>query len=62
MSYKSVNEVVTMLRDNGFKFKSQKGSHMKFVKGNCSVIVPNHGKKGIERGTYYNILRQAGLK
>ena len=29
MSYKSVKEVVTMLLDNGFILKSQKGSHMK---------------------------------
>jgi len=27
-----------------------------------TVVVPNHGSKGIEKGTYYSILRQAGLK
>ena len=26
------------------------------------VIVPNHNSKGVEKGTYYSILRQAGLK
>lgn len=26
------------------------------------VIVPNHGKKGVEKGTYFNIVKQAGLK
>ncbi|MBQ8530546.1 MAG: type II toxin-antitoxin system HicA family toxin [Parabacteroides sp.] len=62
MSYKSVKEVVTMLQENGFIFKSQKGSHMKFEKDGNTVVVPAHGKKGIEKGTYYNILRQAGLK
>ncbi len=62
MSYKSVKDVVAMLQDNGFEFRSQKGSHMKFVKGKMTVVVPDHGKKGIEKGTYYNILRQAGLK
>ena len=30
MSYKSVKDVVTMLQENGFVLKSQKGSHMKF--------------------------------
>ena len=50
MSYKSVKEVVTMLLDNGFILKSQ------------TVVVPNHGKKGVEKGTYYSIMRQAGLK
>ena len=32
MSYKSVKDVVTMLLENGFVLKSQKGSHMKFEK------------------------------
>jgi K+-sensing histidine kinase KdpD len=26
------------------------------------VIVPDHNSKGVEKGTYYSILRQAGLK
>ena len=34
----------------------------KTVKDGITVIVPNHGSKGIEKGTFYNILRQAGLK
>lgn len=29
MSYKSVKDVVTMLQENGFELKSQKGSHLK---------------------------------
>lgn len=62
MSYKSIKDVVTMLQENGFVFKSQKGSHMKFEKDGNTVVVPNHGKKGVEKGTYYNIMRQAGLK
>lgn len=51
-----------MLQDNGFVLKSQKGSHIKFEKDGKTVVVPDHGKKGIEKGTYYSILRQAGLK
>lgn len=62
MSYKSVAEVIKLLQTSGFVQVSQKGSHIKFVKGDKIAIVPNHGKKGIEKGTYYNILRQAGLK
>ena len=54
MSYKSVKDVVTMLLENGFVLKSQKGSMI--------VIVPDHNSKGVEKGTYYSILRQAGLK
>ncbi len=62
MSYKSVSDVIKELKENGFVLKSQKGSHMKFEKDGNTVIVPNHGKKGIEKGTYYSIMRQAGLK
>lgn len=62
MSYKSVRDVVAMLQENGFILKSQKGSHMKFEKDGKTVVVPNHGSKGVEKGTYYNIMRQAGLK
>lgn len=62
MSYKSVKDVVAMLQENGFTLKSQKGSHMKFEKDGRTVVVPNHGSKGVEKGTYYNIMRQAGLK
>lgn len=51
-----------MLTENGFRFVRQKGSHMVYTDGEHVVVVPAHGKKGIEKGTYYNILRQAGLK
>jgi len=62
MSYKSVKDVVAMLQQNGFMLKAQRGSHMKFERDGVTVVVPNHGSKGIEKGTYYSILRQAGLK
>ena len=62
MSYKSVKDVVTMLLENGFVLKSQKGSHMKFEKDGMIVIVPEDNSEGGEKGTYYSILRQAGLK
>lgn len=62
MSYKTVKDIVTLLQDNGFILKGPRGSHMKFEKNGITVIVPNHGKKGIEKGTYFSILRQAGLK
>ncbi|RRD73757.1 type II toxin-antitoxin system HicA family toxin [Tannerella forsythia] len=62
MSYKTVKEVINLLKENGFVVKTKKGSHIKFEKGGKIVIVPDHGSKGVEKGTYYNILRQAGLK
>ena len=62
MSYKSVKIVIDLLKKNGFVFKSQKGSHIKFEKDGRIVVVPNHGSKGVEKGTYYNILKQAGIE
>lgn len=62
MSYKTVKDVISLLVANGFTLKSRKGSHMKFEKDGKTVVVPDHGSKGVEKGTYYNILRQAGLK
>ncbi len=62
MSYKSVKFVTDLLKKNGFVFKSQKGSHIKYEKDGKIVIVPNHGSKGIEKGTYHNILVQAGIE
>lgn len=62
MSYKSVKFVIDLLKKNGFVFKSQKGSHIKFEKDGRIVVVSNHGSKGVEKGTYYNILKQAGIE
>ncbi len=62
MSYKSVKFVIDLLKKNGFVFRSQKGSHIKFEKDGRIVVVPNHGSKGVEKGTYYNILKQAGIE
>ena len=57
MSYKSVKEVVTLLVKYDFKQVRQTGSHMVFTNGKRVVVVPNH-RGGIEKGTYYSILRQ----
>ena len=62
MSYKSVKYVTDLLKKNGFVMKSQKGSHVKFEKEGRIVVIPNHGSKGIEKGTYYSILKQAGIE
>lgn len=62
MSYKKVRDVISELENNDFHFVRQKGSHMVYSNGTRVVIVPDHGAKGIEKGTYHSILRQAGLK
>ena len=52
--------VVSVLLTNGFTLVSQKGSHLKFVNGNRTVIVPA-GRKEIPMGTLKSIARQSGL-
>ena len=49
-----------MLEQQGFVKKSQKGNHVKFVKGHSTVIVP-HPKPVTPRGTLLSIVRQSGL-
>lgn len=57
----SSREIIAVLEQNGFIFKSQKGSHCKYIKGDRVVIVP-HPKKEIPAGTFFSIIRQSGLK
>ena len=39
-----------------------RGQNIKKLPYGKVVIIPNHHSKGVEKGTYYSILRQAGLK
>lgn len=41
----TVLEAKKTLSNNGFIIKSQKGSHVKFVKGNKTIIITCHGTK-----------------
>ncbi len=55
--------VLNVLKNKGFFFISQTGSHAKYRKlGNpiLTVIVPIHGKE-IRYGTFISILRQSKL-
>jgi predicted RNA binding protein YcfA (HicA-like mRNA interferase family) len=56
----SSKEIIAILERQGFVKKSQKGSHIKFVCGSRTVIVP-HPKPTIPRGTFLSIVRQSGL-
>lgn len=51
--------VIKALEKNGFTFVSQKGSHMKYVKGNRVVIIPNHSE--VAKGTLKSILNMADI-
>ena len=59
----SLRLILKILKDSGFYFVSQTGSHAKYRKNEnpvLTVIVPIHGKE-IQHGTFKSILRQANL-
>jgi len=56
------SEIVKILGRFGFVFKSQKGSHAKYVRVSSpkrTVIIPMHDE--VAKGTLQNILEQADL-
>jgi len=55
--------LLRVLKNKGFFFVCQKGSHAKYKNSgrpNLTVIVPIHGKE-IPHGTFRSILRQTNL-
>ena len=52
-------KIISALQKIGFRFVSQKGSHMKYTDGIRVVIIPNHDT--IARGTLKSILGQVGV-
>ncbi|MBI4385420.1 type II toxin-antitoxin system HicA family toxin [Candidatus Parcubacteria bacterium] len=60
----SSRHIVSVLRENGFLFVSQRGSHMKFRRSGLPrlvVIVPAR-RREIPFGTFKSILRQSQLQ
>ncbi|MFH1119627.1 MAG: type II toxin-antitoxin system HicA family toxin [Bacteroidota bacterium] len=57
----SSEKVIRVLEDHDFIFKSQKGSHRKYVNGSQIVIVPAQ-KREIPLGTLKSISRQSGIE
>ena len=56
------NDVIRVLRRNGFAKVGQKGSHQKWRHPNGQqVIVPDHGNKQIPIGTLKSIIEGAKL-
>ncbi len=59
-----VRDVLKLIRDDGWVQVAQKGSHRQFkhpVKIG-RVTVAGHSSQEMAKGTYGNILKQAGLK
>ena len=53
-------EITAALEKFGFRFVSQKGSHMKYFNGVRTTIVPNHDE--VAKGTLKSILELAGIE
>lgn len=56
----SPDDVIRTLKKFGFEYKSQKGSHMKYVNNDKIVIIPNHSE--IAKGTLKSILSMAKIE
>lgn len=57
------NQVVAMLRQDGFEYLRTRGSHHHYkhpARGRVVVPRPSRGNKELARGTLRNIYRQAG--
>ena len=59
----SPNHLIKFLEENGFIFKRSKGSHQLYYNpvSNKTVIVPVHGEKDMKKGTFFAVIKQAGL-
>ena len=60
---RTAKRLIEILEENGFFLKRTKGSHHLFYnrENNRTVIVPVHGNKDLPKGTFFGILKQAGI-
>ena len=56
----SPKEIIKVLEEHGFRYTSQKGSHIKYVKDGLVVIIPNHSE--VAKGTLKSILTMAHIE
>ncbi|WP_448529853.1 type II toxin-antitoxin system HicA family toxin [Raineya sp.] len=56
--------LIEVLERNGFVFRRSKGSHHIYYNAqtNRTVVVPIHGNKDLKKGTFFSILKQAGIE
>lgn len=62
MNYSAKNLIAILVR-RGYYFKRANGSHQLYYnpKTGKTVIVPIHGNKDLAKGTFFAILKQAGI-
>lgn len=56
-------QVEALLKKNGFRLVSRRGSHFKWANSMTgrTAIVPHHGSRTIHQGTLISIFKQAGF-
>lgn len=57
----TIKKLTKVLEKNGWKVKSQKGSHIKYEKDGKTCPIPNHSGD-IPAGTLASIVRITGIK
>lgn len=59
----SPKHLIKVLEQKGFYFKRSKGSHHIYYNAvtNKTVAVPIHGNKDMPKGTFFGVLKQAGI-
>lgn len=58
MKQTTVKEAINLLIENGFTFKSQKGSHIKYAKGSfsCNLVMHKSTKETLSPGVMKTML------
>jgi predicted RNA binding protein YcfA (HicA-like mRNA interferase family) len=60
----SPNYLIKLLERNGFQYKRTSGSHQVYFNSQThkTAIVPVHGNRDLKKGTFFAILKQAGIE
>lgn len=60
----SAKNLIRLLESKGYLFKRSSGSHHIYYNPltNSTITVPLHGNKDLAKGTFYTILKQAGIE
>lgn len=60
----SPKHLIKILENSGFTFKRSKGSHQLYYNPvtNKTAIVPVHHGRDLKKGTFFAILKQAGIE
>ena len=63
MNYSS-KKLIKLLKERGWQLDRIKGSHHVFYNSmeKKSVIVPVHGNRDLAKGTFFSILKDAGIE